>query len=74
MFSVVSATPAINCSPESTPQALFFTGIVDTGDKFIVSVVITSNNFSPVSLILAINLSPESLSPVIIVQRCQRHR
>jgi hypothetical protein len=45
----VSTTPAINCSPESTPLALFC--IFDTGNKFIASVVVTGDNCSLVSLI-----------------------
>ncbi len=44
-----------------------FTGVIDTGEKFITGVTVTSNHSSLVSLILAINLLPVLLSPTIIV-------
>jgi hypothetical protein len=44
-----------------------FTGVIDTGEKFITSVIVTGDHCSPVSLIIEINLSPVPLSPAIIV-------
>ncbi len=51
-----------------------FIGVIDAGNKFIASAVVTGDNCSPVSLIPAKNLSSVSLSPAIIFQPCQRHR
>ena len=48
-----------------------FTGVIDIGNKFIASAVVTGDHRSPVSLILAIHLSPVLLSQAIIVHRCR---
>jgi hypothetical protein len=42
-----------------------FTGVVDTGDKFIAGVIVTGDNCSAVSTTLMINLSPVSTTPLI---------
>jgi hypothetical protein len=63
------------------PHALRFV----TGDKFITSIIDIGNNFSLVSLSPSINFiacvnvtrekfPPASLSPAIIVHRCQQHQ
>jgi hypothetical protein len=44
-----------------------FTGVVDTSEKFITSVVVTDDNCSPVSLILAKNLSWVTTTPVSLI-------
>ncbi len=42
-----------------------FTGVVDTGDKFIAGVIVTGDNCTAVSMTLMINLSPVSTTPLI---------
>jgi hypothetical protein len=41
------------------------TGVVDTGEKFIIGVVVTGDHFSAVSTSPVINLSPVSATPPI---------
>ncbi len=59
-----------NCSPVSLipvknqrsycHRRSLFTGVVDTGEKFIIGVVVTGDHFSAVSMTPVINLSPVS--------------
>jgi hypothetical protein len=70
-ISPVSMTPVSIIAGVNASGAFLFTIIVDTGDKFIASVVVTGDNCSPVSLISGKMLSPVSLSPAIIVHRCR---
>jgi hypothetical protein len=79
-FSAVSTTPAINCSVVSTTLLTYLSavsseinlchgfsligGVVDTGDKFITSVVDTAEKLSLVTTTQMINFSPVSTPPV----------
>jgi hypothetical protein len=70
-LSLVSATPAVNFfAGFNASGAFLFTDIVDTSNKFIASIVVTSDNCSPMLMLLAMNLLLVSLSPVIIVHWC----
>ncbi len=69
-FSAVSLTPAINFML----FGYFLPVSMTLGENVIAGVVVTGDDCSPVSLIPAKTLSQVSLSPAIIVQRCQRHR
>jgi hypothetical protein len=39
------------------------TSVIDIGEKFIIGVIVTGNNFSAVSMTPVINLSPVSTTP-----------
>jgi hypothetical protein len=49
-----------------------FTGVVDTRDIFMASVIVTGDNCSKVTMTPAINLLPLSTTPPITENQCQR--
>jgi hypothetical protein len=65
-FTSIKKTPLSKLSFAfvSISLPLLISGVVDTGDKFIISVVDTAEQLSPVTMTPAINSSPVSMTPV----------